>query len=283
MELIREESAKDKPFFLYLAYTAPHWPLHALPEDIAKYKGKYDAGWDKLREQRLAKQKALGITAKDFTPSVKNEDIYDWERLAYDQRQAWSRKMEVFAAMVDRLDQGVGRVLEELENLHIDDNTLIVFISDNGAPAEDLVRWFHGAIRNTGPVGSIGSYESQSKNWSYASNTPLRDFKDYLYEGGISSPFIAWFPRKIKAGRIARGTGHIIDIAPTLYEIAGAEYPSQYGEVKPFAPPGKSLVPVLYGQQTEVNRDEPLFLERAGNRAVRQGKWKLTSHYPGYA
>ncbi|MDR1865387.1 MAG: sulfatase-like hydrolase/transferase, partial [Bacteroidales bacterium] len=91
VELIREESAKDKPFFLYLAYTAPHWPLHALPEDIAKYKGKYDAGWDKLREQRLAKQKALGITAKNFTPSVKNEDIYDWERLAYDQRQAWSR------------------------------------------------------------------------------------------------------------------------------------------------------------------------------------------------
>ncbi|MDR0712814.1 MAG: arylsulfatase [Bacteroidales bacterium] len=283
IRLIEEESGKGRPFFLYLSYTAPHWPLHALPEDVAKYKGKYDIGWDRLRQQRFEKQKALGVTPKHFTPSVKNADIPDWERLAYDQRQEWSKKMEVFAAMVDRLDEGVGRLLASLKEQHLDDNTLIVFLSDNGAPAEDLVRWFHGAVRNTGPLGTIGSYESQSKNWSYASNTPFRDFKDYLYEGGISSPFIAWFPGKIKTGGIARGTGHIIDIAPTLYELAGAAYPEKYGETEPFALPGKSLLPVLFGQQDTVERGKPLFWERAGNRAVRFGKWKLESHYPSYA
>jgi arylsulfatase len=283
VKFIDEENKKEQPFFLYLAYTAPHWPLHAKPEDIAKYKGKYDGGWDKLREERLEKQKALGIIAPDFTPSQRNTDILDWERLSYDQRQAWSKKMEVFSAMVDRLDQGVGRVLSELEKLGIDDNTLIIFISDNGAPAEDLVKWHHGAVRNTSPVGTIGSFESQTKNWSYASNTPFRDFKDYLYEGGISSPFIAWFPKKIQAGAIAKGTGHNIDIAPTLYEVAGAKYPKNYKKITPNRLPGKSLVPVLYGQKDEVERNAPLFWERAGNRAVRFGKWKLESHWPAYA
>ncbi|MDR1666667.1 MAG: arylsulfatase [Bacteroidales bacterium] len=283
IQFIEEEKGKDRPFFLYLAYTAPHWPLHAKEDDIAKYRGQYDAGWDQLRAQRLEKQKKLGITPPQFTPSAKNEDIPDWERLAYDQKREWSKKMEVFAAMTDCLDQGVGRLLASLKEQRIDDNTLIVFISDNGAPAEDLVRWFHGAVRNTGPLGTIGSYESQSKNWSYASNTPFRDFKDYLYEGGISSPFIAWFPRKIKGGGIARGTGHIIDIAPTLYELAGATYPAEYADTAVFALPGKSLLPVLFGKRDTVERGEPLFWERAGNRAVRFGKWKLTSHYPAYA
>jgi len=283
VQFINEESKHDKPFFLYLAYTAPHWPLHARPEDIAKYKGKYDVGWDELRKQRFERQKQLGIIDADFKISQKNEDIYNWSKLSYDQKQLWAKKMEVYAAMVDRLDQGVGKVLEQLKKLKIDDNTLIVFISDNGAPAEDLVKWHDGAIRNSGPVGTIGSYESQSKNWSYASNTTFRDFKDYVYEGGISSPFIAWLPGKIKAGTIAKGTGHIIDIAPTFYELAGAKYPQKYKNITPNELVGKSLLPVLLGEQTEVQRTEPLFWERAGNRAVRLGKWKLESHYPSYA
>lgn len=283
VQFIEEESKKDNPFFLYLAYTAPHWPLHARPEDIAKYKGKYDIGWDELRRQRFERQKKLGIIDPNFVVSEKNEDIYNWSRLSYDQKQLWSSKMEVYAAMVDRMDQGIGRVLEQLRNLKIDDNTIIVFMSDNGAPAEDLVKWFNGAIRNSGTVGTIGSYESQSKNWSYASNTPFRNFKDYVYEGGISSPFIAWYPGKIKAGTIAKGTGHIIDIAPTFYELAGVKYPKKYNEIITNPLAGKSLLPVLFGKQNEVIREEPLFWERAGNRAVRQGKWKLESHYPSYA
>lgn len=282
VKYIDDAAKKTNPFFLYLAYTAPHWPLQALPEDIAKYKGKYDIGWDELRKQRFARQQEMGIVSKDFVPSTKDADIYDWSKLSFDQKKQWAAKMEVFAAMVDRLDQGVGKVLNELKQTGRDKNTIIIFLSDNGAPAEDLVKWFNGATRNTGPVGTIGSYESQSKNWSYASNTPFLAFKDYTYEGGISAPFIAWYPSKIKAGTIKKGTGHVIDIAPTFYELAGATYPKKYKNVVPNSLPGKSLLPVLFGQQNEVQRNEPLFWERAGNRAVREGAWKLESQYPSY-
>lgn len=277
-----DQSAKDKPFFLYLAYTAPHWPLHALPEDIAKYKGRYDKGWDVLRAERIKKQKELGIIDGSSTTSEKDADIYNWNKLSFDQRSQWAKKMEIFAAMVDRLDQGIGQVLNKLKATGADKNTIILFISDNGAPAEDLVKWYKGAVRNSGPVGTIGSYESQSKNWSYASNSPLKAFKDYMYEGGISSPFIAWYPAKIKPGSIKKGTGHIIDIAPTFYELAGATYPKSYQGITPNALAGKSLLPVLFGNDNELKRDEPLFWERAGNRAVRAGKWKLVSTWPGY-
>lgn len=282
VKFIDDESKKNNPFFLYLAYTAPHWPLVALPEDIAKYKGKYDKGWDQLRLARFERQKQLGIVSPDTKISKKDEDIYDWSRLSYDQRQQWAKKMEVFAAMVDRMDQGVGKVLEKLEQNGEIDNTIIFFVSDNGAPAEDLVKWHNGARKNSGPVGTPGSYESQSKNWSYLSNTPFLAFKDYLYEGGINSPFIAWYPAKIPAGVIAKGTGHIIDLAPTCYELAGAKYPVKYNNTIANPLPGKSLVPVLFGKQKEVQRGQPLFWERAGNRAVREGKWKLVSHWPSY-
>lgn len=274
---------QHKPFFLYLAYTAPHWPLVALQKDIAKYKGKYAQGWDALRLERFKKQKELGIVPPDARLSKKDEDIYDWDKLSFDQRQLWAKKMEVFAAMVDELDQGVGEITKKLDQLKKLDNTIIIFVSDNGAPAEDLVRWYHGATKNTGPVGTTGSNESQSKNWSYLSNTPFRGFKDYLFEGGINSPFIAWYPGKIKQGRIARGSGHIVDIAPTLYQLAGAKYPRQYNNVQPFALPGVSLLPVLLDNKNVVDRKEPLFWERAGNRAVRWGQWKLVSHWPSYA
>lgn len=283
VKFLDAEGEKEKPFFLYLAYTAPHWPLHALPEDIAKYKGKYDIGWDELRKQRYARQLELGVVDKNTPLSVKEADIYDWSKLSYDQKTQWAAKMEVFAAMVDRMDQGIGKVLDKLKAEGQDGNTLIVFISDNGAPAEEMVKWYDGAIRNTGPVGTIGSYESQSKNWSYASNTPFLAFKDYLYEGGISSPFIAWYPSKIKAGGVEKGTGHIIDIAPTFYALASANYPKKLNKVIPHALAGKSLLPVLFGQEKEVTRNEPLFWERAGNRAVRDGKWKLVSTYPSYS
>lgn len=276
-------AAQSNPFFLYLGYTAPHWPLVALQKDIVKYKGKYDKGWDALRLERYNKQKQLGIIAAETQLSAKDEDIYDWSKLSYDQRQLWAKKMEVFAAMVDELDQGVGQITAKLDKLGKLENTIIIFISDNGAPAEDLVRWHNGATKNTGTVGTTGSNESQSKNWSYASNTPFRGFKDYLYEGGINSPFIAWYPGKIKKGRIAQGTGHIIDLAPTIYDLAAAKYPKTYAGAKPFDLPGHSLLPVLYNKEEQVQRTEPLFWERAGNRAVRLGKWKLVSHWPGYS
>lgn len=272
---------QDKPFFLYLAHTAPHWPLVALPQDIAKYKGRYDSGWEVIRQERFERQKQLGLVSQASRPSLVDEDIYDWSQLSFDQKMLWAKKMEVFAAMVDRLDQTIGKLLGKLKDNGQLDNTLIVFLSDNGAPAEDLVRWHHGARINKGPVGTLGSYESQSKNWSYASNTPFKAFKDYTYEGGINTPFIAWFPGKIAKG-IKQGTGHVIDLAPTFYDLVDAVYPKEYEGHKANALPGKSLLQVLFQDQDTVRREEGLFWERAGNRAARIGKWKLVSTWPSY-
>lgn len=281
-KFLDEAKSVDQPFFLYLAHTAPHWPLVALPDDIAKYKGKYDQGWTALRKERFEKQKALGLFDEKVSLSIPDKDLYDWERLSFDQKQMWARKMEVYAAMVDRLDQSIGLLIEKLKANNQYDNTVILFLSDNGAPAEDLVKWHNGARINSGPVGTEGSYESQSKNWSYASNTPFKAFKDYMYEGGINTAFIAWYPKRIQPNMITQGTGHIIDLAPTLYDLAGATYPKTYNGIKANELPGKSLVPVFTGQATEVDRPEGLFWERAGNRAARIGKWKLVSTYPSY-
>ena len=273
----------DKPFVMYLAYTAPHWPLHALPEDIAKYKGVYDEGWDVIRQRRFEKQKQLGLIPQNAVLPDNEDNNYEWAKLSYDRRKEWVKKMEVYAAMIDRMDQGIGRVLDALKAKSIDENTLIIFISDNGAPAEDLIRWHGGASRNSGPLGTIGSSESQSRNWSHLSNTPFRAYKDFVYEGGIRTPFIAWYPKKIKAGRIAKGTGHIIDLAPTFYDLAGVEYPKELNGVKANELHGKSLLPVLFEGKESVEREEALCWERAGNRAVRIGKWKLESHWPNYS
>lgn len=278
-----EAKSSAKPFFLYLAHTAPHWPLVALPEDIAKYKGKYDKGWTALRKERFEKQKALGLFDEATVLSAAEKDLYDWDKLSFDQKQMWAKKMEVYAAMVDRLDQSIGLLIAKLKANNQYENTVIFFLSDNGAPAEDLVKWHNGARLNEGPVGTEGSYESQGKNWSYASNTPFRAFKDYMHEGGINTAFIAWFPKKIQSNSIVQGTGHIIDIAPTLYELAGANYPKTYKDsIQSYPLPGKSLVPILSGSANEVDRPEGLFWERAGNRAARIGNWKLVSTYPSY-
>ncbi|WP_421825739.1 arylsulfatase [Larkinella sp.] len=278
-----EQNRETKPFFLYLAYTAPHWPLQALPEDIAKYRGKYDAGWDEIRKERLARQVKLGIiTPKQAdAAAIRDAEIPDWDALTFEEKQLWKAKMEVYAAMLDRADQGVGKLLAKLKELKKDDNTLIIFISDNGAPAEDVAHWGPKAGRNSGPVGTAGSFESQGKNWSYVSNTPFRSFKAFSYEGGISSPFIAWFPGKIKPGRLEKGTGHLIDIAPTLYEVAQAPYPTSYNGTTTHPLPGVSLAKLLFNEKP-LDPNRPIFWEWAGNRAVRQGKWKLVSIYPSY-
>lgn len=272
-----------RPFFLYVAFTAPHWPLQALPEDIAKYRGKYDQGWDSLRVQRLNRQKELGILTDKQSIAPHDPEVPYWDKLTYDEKQFWKAKMEVYAAMVDRMDQNVGRILAKLKELNQLDNTLIVFLSDNGAQGgfngNQLRR---GLVRNTGPVGTAGSFDYQEQNWAYLSNTPLRHYKNNFHEGGFGTSFIAWYPKRIKSGSIAKGTGHIIDLAPTFYELAGITYPATLNGIKTNPLTGKSLLPVLYGQTDEVNRGEPIFWERAGNRAVRKGNWKIVSTYPSY-
>jgi arylsulfatase len=281
IEFLQQQNQTNKPFFLYLAYNAPHWPLQALPEDIAKYKGRYDIGWDSLRVQRLQRQKELGLLDAKQKISERDPEVPLWDNLTYDQKQLWKAKMEVYAAMLDRVDQNIGRVLQTLKELKKDDNTLIVFISDNGAQG-GYAGTARKPQRNSGPIGSPGSYDYQEQNWAYVSNTPLRQYKNNMHEGGISSPFIAWFPKQIKGGSLVKGTGHLIDLAPTFYQLAGAKYPATFqgNAIHPLV--GKSLVPVLTGAASEVNRGEPIFWERAGNRAVRKGKWKIVSTFPAY-
>ena len=279
VKFLDEQSKTNKPFFLYLAFNAPHWPLQALPEDIAKYKGRYNIGCDSLRKERIKKQIELGIRDPKQTIALRDADVPNWDNLTYDEQQLWKAKMEVYAAMVDRMDQNVGKVLDKLKELKKDDNTLIIFISDNGAPAEDVAHGKDHAARNLGPVGTSGYFEAQGKNWSFVSNSPLRSFKGALYEGGMSSPFIAWFPGKIKPNTIEKGTAHLIDLAPTFYDVAGAKYPSTYEGHKINPLIGQSLTGLLFKGEP-INREKPLFWELWGNRAMREGKWKLVSAFP---
>lgn len=277
VKFLDEQNKLNKPFFLYVAYNAPHWPLQALPEDIAKYKGRYAIGWDSLRRERIIQQKKLGIIAPNATIAP-DPEVPAWESLTWDEQQLWQRKMEVYAAMIDRMDQGIGKILTKLKELKKDENTLVVFISDNGAQG-GFIPTGRKRPRSSGPIGSAGSYDYQEQSWAHVSNTPFRSYKASAYEGGISSPLIAWYPARIKAGGIARGTAHLIDLAPTFYEIGGAAYPSSYHHINTNPLPGISLTPLLFAQQ-EITRKVPLFWERAGNRAVRQGKWKLISSWP---
>lgn len=284
VKFIEEQNTLNKPFFLYVAFTAPHWPLQAKPEDIARYKGKFDEGWDLLREKRLDKLRKNGILLPTQTIAPRDPEVPEWSKLTWDEKEFWKKKMEVYAAMVDNMDQNVGKILTRLKELKKDDNTLIVFISDNGAQGgfntyNPLRR---GLVKNDGPIGTSGSFDYQEQNWAYLSNTPLRQYKNNFHEGGFSSPFIAWYPPKIKAGRIDKGTGHLIDLAPTFYELAGITYPKEYNGVTTHPLPGKSLLPVLLEEKSAVDRGKPIFWERAGNRAVRDGKWKIVSIYPSY-
>lgn len=283
-EFLTEQNKENKPFFLYLAFTAPHWPLQAKPEDIAKYRGKFDEGWDALRTKRLEKLRENGIITPTQTIAARDPEVPEWNKLTWDEKDFWKKKMEVYAAMVDNMDQNVGKVLNKLKELKKDENTLIVFISDNGAQGgfntyNPLRR---GNVANSGPIGTSGSFDYQEQNWAYLSNTPLRQYKNNMHEGGFSSPFIAWFPSKVKAGRIDKGTGHLIDLAPTFYELASINYPKELNGIKANPLAGKSLLPVLFGNASEVNRGEPIFWERSGNRAVREGKWKIVSTFPSY-
>ncbi|MDR3129625.1 MAG: arylsulfatase [Tannerellaceae bacterium] len=279
IQYINDAQKKKNPFFLYLAYTAPHWPLQARTEDIALYKGRYDVGWDTIRKQRKQRLKDLELIGDGVTVAEKDSDVPPWKDLTREEKKLWAEKMEIYAAMVTRMDSGIGAVIRTLREVGELENTLILFMSDNGAPAEEVAGQF-GKVVNSGPIGTAGSFESQGVQWSHVSNTPFRGYKSYAYEGGICSPFIAWYPKHISGNEIVDGRGHIIDIAPTLYEIAKVDYPTHFNNTVSHKLPGKSLEKVLYTQTELDNR--PLFWERAGNKAVRYGKYKLVSIYPSY-
>ena len=277
IDFIDEASKKDNPFFLYLAFNAPHWPLQSKPEDIEKYKGVYSEGWDVLRQRRFENAKKLGVIDKNTTLAKHDDRVREWASLPDDEKKFYERRQEVFASMIDRVDQEIGRISKKLKEVGRYDNTLIIFLSDNGAQGGSDARTLEQ--NKSGEVGTPGSWHTQNSNWSQAGNSPWREYKNAPYEGGISAPFIAWYPGHIPAGKIVDGIGHIIDLAPTFYDLAKTEYPKTYKGHSTNALPGKSLTPVLFGKAEQVKRTSPLFWERAGNSAVRDGDWKLVYNY----
>jgi arylsulfatase A-like enzyme len=288
-----------KPWFLYLAFNAAHFPLHAPDAEIAKYERTYAQGWDKIREQRFQRQRQLGLLPKDteLTPrssipanrANKQTGWADktnpaWELLPADRRADLARRMAVYAAMVDRMDQNIGRVIADLRQHGELDNTLVIFLSDNGACAEWDPYGFDGSsgphnVLHTGDalkkVGGPDSYVSYGSGWANACNTPWRLYKHYDHEGGIATPSIVRWPGGVKrAGGISTTPSHIIDFMPTFLEIAGASYPKTYKDHAILPMEGRSLLPVLKDAQMPARA---LFYEHEGNRAVRDGQWKLVA------
>jgi arylsulfatase A-like enzyme len=303
-----KDHAKD-PFFLYVAYTAAHWPMHALPEEIKKYAGKYDGGYEPIRKSRFERMAKLGLVDANQGLSSQAED---WNKVT---NKKWEAAcMEVYAAMIDRMDQGIGKLVAELKRNGQFENTLILFLQDNGGCAELQGRTgskdhpnierpekptfpamrpdqfpTNGSVplqtRDGFPVrmgpnvmpGGPDTYIAYGRGWANVSNTPYREYKHWVHEGGISTPLIAHWPKGITAaGELRKQPGHLIDIAATCLDVAGAEYPKMVGNIAITPLEGKSLLPAFAGKPIE--RDA-LFWEHEGNRAVRVGDWKLVGKH----
>ncbi|MDB6004764.1 MAG: Choline-sulfatase [Prosthecobacter sp.] len=294
---------KQQPFFMYVAYTAAHWPMHALEEDVAKYKGKYDAGYESARQARMLRMKQMGLIAKDAELSPTKGD---WTQV---RDKAWeARCMEVYAAMIDRMDQGIGRVVGTLEKNGLLQNTLILFLQDNGGCQEGIGRqtklpefndktyavMAQEAIRldvipkqtRDGQAvkqgqgitpGGPNDYIAYGEAWANVSNTPHREYKHFVHEGGISTPLIAHWPAGIPAarqGKIEAQPGHLVDLMSTCADVAAAKYPAELNGQKIQPMEGVSLIPVLQGRSAETRS---IFWEHEGNRAHRAGAWKLVA------
>ena len=289
------ERFSDRPFFEYLAFTVPHFPVHALPEDIAKYRNTYRVGWDVLRQQRWERMKKMKILDAKLSPldpitvppwnlsaealrervgSVEVARAVAWKDLTPEQQEFQAEKMAVHAAMIDRMDREIGRVLDQLRAMKTFDNTIVVFLSDNGASPEQIIRG--DGHDPSAPVGSAKTFLGIGPGWSTAANTPLRLHKSWMHEGGIATPLIVQWRDGIKThGALRMNPGHIIDLAPTLLELVGSKKPETWnGQLIPPAP-GRSLVPVFLKDGT-VNH-EYLWWYHSGNRAIRVGDWKLVS------
>lgn len=261
----------DDPFFLYLSYTAPHDPLMAWQDDIAKYRGKYRAGYEAVRIERDKKQREMGLIDERFPQS---DAIHpDWDSLSEEEKDIEDLKMAVYSAMIDRVDQNIGRLLAKLEELGVADDTLILFASDNGCSAEYVRVDEH---KDPALIGTMARWTSLGGDWANVSNTPYRFFKNYSYEGGICTPMIAYWKNGIEnPGRISHRIGHFIDIMPTLMELSGAQYPTEIRGQKVHRYEGESFVSVL--EDNEQERSKPIFFQWSGGKAVIHNNWKLVS------
>ncbi len=281
LRFVSEQKEKN-PFFLYLAFNAPHWPLHARDEDIAKFVGRYRTGWDQLREQRFARQRELGVVPATATLSPRDEAVRAWSALTPEQQTQLDYRMAVYAAQVHRLDYNIGRLVDLLRSRGQLDNTLLFFLSDNGAcaePYDDLGGGDFTAINQPGAAGSGGKHigtggSSYGTGWANASNTPFRRYKSRLHQGGIATPLIAHWPAglKTKPGALTATVGYLTDFMPTIVEVSGASYPREFAG-QPIQPSvGRSLAPVFHG--ADLPADRWLYWEQYDNKAVRHGAWK---------
>ncbi len=295
VSMIEDAAANDAPFFLHVAYTAPHWPLHALEEDIARYEGTYDAGWDALRTGRHEELKGKGVLDSKWDISPRDDDAPPWS----DSRNPdWeSLRMATYSAQIDRMDQGIGRVLAKLRELGIERNTMVMFLSDNGGCAEFLAEDSNrptpsrysaapldgrpmqmGNIADLRP-GPADTFMSYDLPWANASNTPFRRFKRWTHEGGISTPFIMSWPAKQGEAGIVHASVHLIDVAATCLDAASGVYPTEMNGHETTPLEGESLLPVMANHSWR--RERPIFWEHEGSRAVRMGQWKLVAEVGG--
>lgn len=287
------ESHADQPFFHYLCFTSPHFPLHAPAEDIAKYAERYHSGWNALRAerwQRIQDKHLVSGTLSEVEPDIgppydfpkafeqlgagEINRPFPWDSLTPEQQEFQAAKMAVHAAMVDHMDQAIGRVLKQLETMNQLDQTLIFFLSDNGASAEIMVRG--DGHDQAAPAGSGGTFLCLGPGWSNAANTPFRRHKTWVHEGGIATPLIVHWPAGISArGQLRQTPGHVIDLVPTVLEAAGGSVPKEWDGVAVPTPPGRSLVPA-FAEDVVIPRDHLWWLHE-GNRAIRVGSWKLVA------
>lgn len=271
IRFIDEALTTDQPFFQYIAFNAPHYPLQAKKSDVEKYKGRYSAGWDEIRQRRYGRQLAMGLIAPQHKLSPRPDYIPSWDQLTKDERAWEEARMEVFAAMVDCVDQNIGRLVQHLKDRKVFDNTLILLCSDNGACPFDRTRG-----KNL-PPWDPNSYWCYDVGWAHVGNTPFRWYKQNQHEGGISSPLIAHWPAGLTAakGSISHQPGHLIDLLATCIDAADAEYPASYNGQPATPIQGKSLLPVLRGEPRDGH--EWLYFQFSNNRAIRRGDWKAVS------
>jgi arylsulfatase len=271
LRFIDEALAVKKPFFLYLAHNAPHFPLQADAADIARFRGQYQAGWDAISAARHRKQVELGLIEKSWQKAARPEEVQAWDSLSDPEQDHFDHLMAIYAACVWRIDRSVGALLDGLKQRGVFDNTLILFMSDNGGNAEGGVS---GTARGPGELGSANSTVFCGESWAWMQNTPFRKFKHYTREGGIASPLIAHWPAGIKArGEWRTEPAHLIDIMATCLDVGGAKYPEEYqGRPLPGIE-GVSLRPAFENRPT--GRTQPIFWEHEGHAAIRDGDWKL--------
>jgi arylsulfatase A-like enzyme len=289
MKSVDEHKADAKPFFAYLSFQAVHSPF-AVPDDwLDKYKGQYDMGYEALRAARLVRMKELGIVGKDVQPYPRLPKVPAWDSLSPEQRKLSARRMEIYAAMLANMDHHIGRVLDHLKESGQLDNTLVIFFSDNGPEPTELATLVASAFSPDAKEWFLKNFDQRPENWgrkgsavdygvawAQAGSVPFRMFKGYVAEGGIRSPLIIAGPGIKQTGGINAAFLHVMDIAPTLYELAGAEHPSKKPDGKIAPLQGKSLVPMLTGKSGSVRGDRDCVgWEMFGNRAVRRGDWKI--------